>query len=214
LVNAPDQSGICLLCSSQEANSGVGMNLRMVIVGIVFLGVFSPGCKSQDAPTLEAFVGYSYVGVRPVDTGLGNFSLNGGDVQGALRLSKWLSGVADFGVYATGHQASSTIGIDIHGTAMSYLFGPRISYRRWSRFTPFGQVLFGVAHAGPGIFATTSSQNRFALSAGGGIDFRVKEHIAVRPIAIDYLRTRFNEQNDGMLIQNNIRYSTGIVFRF
>jgi len=190
------------------------MKLRIGIAGIVFLAVFSTTCKGQDEPTVEAFVGYSRVGVRPVDTGLGNFSLNGGDVQGALRLSKWLSAVADFGVYATGHQASNTIGIDIHGTASSYLFGPRVSYRRWSRFTPFGQVLFGVAHAGPGIFATSSSQNRFALSAGGGIDFRVKEHIAVRPIAIDYLRTRFDEQNDGVLIQNNIRYSTGIVFRF
>jgi len=190
------------------------MKFRMILVAMLFLGVFTSTCKGQEDPTLEAFFGYSHVSVRPADTGLGNFSLNGGDLQGALRLSRWLSAVADFGVYATGHQSSNTIGIDIHGTAMSYLFGPRISYRRWSRFTPFGQVLFGVAHAGPGIFATTSSQNRFALSAGGGIDFRVKEHIAVRPIAIDYLRTRFNEQNDGMLIQNNIRYSTGIVFRF
>ena len=190
------------------------MKLRLSMVGILFLGVFSPTCKSQEAPTLEAFIGYSYVGVRPTDTGLGNFGLNGGGVQGALKLRKWLSAVADFGVYATGHQASNTIGIDIHGTATSYLFGPRISYRRWSRFTPFAQVLLGGAHAGPGIFATTSSQNRFALSAGGGIDFRMKEHIAVRPIAIDYLRTRFDEQNGGMFIQNNMRYSTGIVFRF
>jgi hypothetical protein len=190
------------------------MKFRLVMVGIFFLGVFSPMCRGQEEPTLEAFIGYSNVSVRPADAGLGNFSLHGGQAQGALRLSRCMSAVADFGVYATGHQASNTIGIDIHGTMTSYLFGPRVSYRHWSKFTPFAQALFGVGHAGPGIFATTSSQNAFAFSAGGGIAFPVKEHLAVRPIEIDYLRTSFTEQNNGALIQNNTRYSTGIVLRF
>lgn len=190
------------------------MKLPIVIVGLLWLGVFSSPCRGQENSTLEAFVGYSHLTVRPTDTGLGDFKLNGGDFQGALAFSKWISAVADIGVYATGHQASNTIGIDIYGLTTSYLFGPRISYRRWSRFTPFGQALFGVAHAGPDLFATTSSQNSFAFSAGGGLDFRVKEHFAIRPIEVDYLRTRFSEQNDGTQVQNNIRYSTGIVFRF
>lgn len=190
------------------------MKLRFAMAGILFLSAFSPVSKGQEEPRVEAFVGYSYVRVRPADPGLGNFSLNGGDLEGALRLSKWLSAVADLGVYATGRQASDTIGIDIHGTAVSYLFGPRLSYRHWSRVTPFGQVLFGGAHSGAGLFATSGSQNAFAVSAGGGIDFRVTKHWAIRPIAIDYLRTRFREQNDGTLVQNNTRYSTGIVFRF
>ena len=190
------------------------MKLRWAMAGIFFLGIFSPVSKGQEQPTLEAFVGYSNLRVRPANRGLGSFSLGGGDFEGALRLSKWLSAVADVGVYATGRQASETIGIDIHGTAVSYLFGPRVSYRHWSRITPFGQVLFGVGHAGSGLFATSGAQNAFAFSAGGGIDFRVKQHWAIRPIAIDYLRTRFGEQNDQTLVQNNTRYSTGIVLRF
>lgn len=190
------------------------MKFRLAIAGILFLGVFSAVLKGQEEPTLEAFVGYSNLRVRPADPGLGYFSLQGGDVQGALRLSKWLSAVADIAVYATGHQASQTIGIELHGTAASYLFGPRLSYRHGSRLTLFGQVLFGVGHAGAGLFATSRAQNAFAFGAGGGIDFRIKEHLAIRPIAIDYLRTGFHEQTNRTLVQNNTRYSTGIVFRF
>ena len=190
------------------------MKFRLAMAGILFLGVFAPVSQGQEEPALEAFVGYSNLRVRPADPGLGYFNLQGGDVQGALRLSKWFGAVADIGAYATGHQPSQTVGIDIHGTAVSYLFGPRVSYRHWSRVTPFGQVLFGVGHSGAGLFATLGAQNAFALSVGGGVDFRVKEHWAIRPIAIDYLRTRFSEQNDGTLVQNNTRYSTGIVFRF
>jgi opacity protein-like surface antigen len=198
----------------EKAERGAGMKFRLAMTGMLLLGLFSPVSKGQEEPTLEAFVGYSNVRVRPADPGLGYFSLHGGDVQAALRLSKWFSAVADIGVYAAGHQPSQTVGIDLHGTAVSYLFGPRVSYRRGSRFTPFAQALFGVGHSGAGLFATSGAQNAFAFSAGGGIDFRVQEHWAIRPIAIDYLRTRFSEQNGGTLAQNNTRYSTGIVFRF
>lgn len=184
------------------------------MAGIFFLGIFCPVSKGQQEPAREVFVGYANVRVRPADRRLGNFNLQGGDLEGALRLSRWLSAVADVGLYATARQASETIGIDIHGAALSCLFGPRVSYRRWSRITPFAQALFGVGRAGSGLLATSGAQNALAFSAGGGIDIRVKEHWAIRPIAIDYLRTRFGEQNDGTLVQNNTRYLSGIVVRF
>jgi opacity protein-like surface antigen len=81
--------------------------------------------------------------------------------------------------------------------------------------TPFGQVLFGVAHTGRALLATPNSQNAFAMTVGGGLDYRLSSHFSIRPAELDYLLTRFNEfTNTSAQSQNNLRVSTGIVFRF
>jgi opacity protein-like surface antigen len=83
--------------------------------------------------------------------------------------------------------------------------------------TPFAEVLFGAAHAGGGVF-TTNSQNAFAMTVGGGVDYRFSRRLSIRPLKVDYLLTRFNEFNTFNALstqtQNNLRVSTGIVFRF
>lgn len=48
----------------------------------------------------------------------------------------------------------------------------------------------------------------FALAIGGGLDYKIIRPIAAR-FQADYIRTSFYGTN-----QNNIRLSTGIVFRF
>jgi len=76
-------------------------------------------------------------------------------------------------------------------------------------------VLFGVAHTGANFLVTANSQNAFAMTVGGGLDYRVSSHFSVRAAKVDYLLTRFNEFNTfGTQSQNNLRVSTGIVFRF
>jgi hypothetical protein len=50
---------------------------------------------------------------------------------------------------------------------------------------------------------------------GGGIDYRLSSRFSIRPAKLDYLLTRFNElNNNNRQSQNNLRVSTGIVFRF
>src|SRR5260370_45465 len=154
--------------------------------------------------------GYYYVRANLSASG-GKFSLNGGSASVAYNFNNWLSGVADFGGY------HSTNGLDrgLDGTLSTYLFGPRVSYRRFGRVTPFGEVLFGVAHTGASLLNTTSSQNAFAMTVGGGFDYRVTSRFSFRPLKVDYLLTRFNELNtNNAQNQNNLRVSTGIVFRF
>jgi opacity protein-like surface antigen len=103
----------------------------------------------------------------------------------------------------------------VEGTLSTYLFGPRVSYHRFGRVTPFGEVLFGVAHTGTELLGTTNSQNAFAMTVGGGIDYRVNSRFSIRPAKVDYLLTRFNEFGiPNAQTQNNLRVSTGIVFRF
>src|SRR5262249_23705169 len=129
----------------------------------------------------------------------------------AYNANNWLSGVADFGGYHSGN----ILGTGVDGTLSTYLFGPRISYRRNSRFTPFGQVLFGVAHIGGSHrLAFSTSNNSFAMALGGGVDVQVAHHFSVRPVQVDYLLTRFNEFGNGGQNQNSLRVSTGVVFHF
>jgi len=63
-----------------------------------------------------------------------------------------------------------------------------ISYHRDSRITPFGQVLFGVAHiGGHNGLAFSTSNNSFAMAIGGGVDYRVSHRFSIRPLQVDYL---------------------------
>jgi hypothetical protein len=65
------------------------------------------------------------------------------------------------------------------------------------------------AVAGGGQFA---SSNSFAMAAGGGIDPRAGEHLAVRTLQAEYLLTKFR---DGLSDrQDGARISVGVVFRF
>ena len=87
--------------------------------------------------------------------------------------------------------------------------GPKVAYRSHSAVTPFGHFLIGTTHASAGAFGLSYGKNALAAAVGGGVDFRVSEHVAVRAIQADYLMTRFYDAR-----QNNIRLSAGVVFRF
>ena len=121
------------------------MKWKMVVC---LLAVFSiaamASAQEEGGSKLNAFVGYSYLRDNPGTSGVNGFNLHGGSASAAYKINNWLSGVADFG----GYHANNILGSGIDGTMSTYLFGPRVSYRRSARFTPFAQTLFGVAHAG------------------------------------------------------------------
>lgn len=164
----------------------------------------------ESAPKVDVFAGYSYVQANPGVTGVDSFHLHGGSASAAYNITNWLGGVADFGGYSNGN----ILNTHTSGTFSTYLFGPRASYRHYSKITPFGQVLFGVAHAGAAAFSTANAQNAFAMTAGGGVDYKLFDRFSIRPLQAEYLRTRFGEGTLGTRTQNNLRVSTGFLFRF
>ncbi len=182
---------------------------------LLFAGVAS----AQDSPKVEAFGGYSYLRANDFNTGL-NF--NGGSGSLAYNLTPMFGIVGDFGGY---HWSQS--GAD--ATVVSYLLGPKVALRH-GPITPFAQVLFGGAHAsgsafnqgcaarvrGEGTTCTVSgSENAFAMTIGGGVDWNATPHIGIRLIQAEYLMTRFSGfGNNGSNTQNNARISTGVVFRW
>jgi opacity protein-like surface antigen len=188
------------------------MKLKLWVSLLAVLSLSAVSAYAQEtAPKFDVFAGYSYVQANPGVIGVDSFHLHGGSANLAYNWKSWLSGVADFGGYTNGNILSS----GASGTFSTYLFGPRVSYRHYSRITPFGQVLFGTAHANAAAFGTTGTQNAFAMTAGGGVDYKVYDHFSIRAFQTEYLLTRFREGTiAGARTQNNFRVSTGFVVRF
>ena len=187
------------------------MKLRVVVYLLGLVALFGVTAQAQERKTIDVFAGYSYLRANPATSGTDGISLNGGSASVAYNFNNWLSGVADFG----GYHSTNILGSGVDGTVSTYLFGPRVSYHRYGRVTPFGEVLFGVARTDASLLNTNNTQNAFAMTVGGGIDYRLNSHFSLRPAKVDYLLTRFDEaNNNNKQTQNNLRVSTGIVFRF
>jgi len=181
-------------------------------------------------PRIELFMGYSYLRAVPSpEVGNRLVWLNGGSTSVAFNLNRYLGLVGDFGGFnetrlllttgnsptALGHYQA----VD-DGTVFTYLFGPRLSFRNHDRITPFAQVLFGGIHASeeslcPTCTASLPAENSFAVTAGGGLDWRLHHRLAIRIVQAEYMMTRFDNLSTGSTqAQNDIRLSTGLVFRF
>ena len=184
-----------------------------MIRSLFVLAAFGSAIHAQEAPKIDLSLSYSYVHVSSSSTSLGSQSLNGGDLSLSYRLKSWLRVVGDLGLTTSGYRSSDIVGISVRGTQSTYLIGPRLVYSV-GRFTPFAQALFGVAHANAGMFDTASKQTDFAYTIGGGFDYRLTHHWALRPLQLEYLRTNFYELQESKLTQKDLRASTGIVFRF
>lgn len=190
------------------------MRLRTTL-GSILLLMICQNSHAQEHKTLDFFLGYSYTRVSPTSSpGLGSYPLQGGEASFSYKVHHWITAVADFGLGATGSRNSNIVGIQIHGTQMSYLFGPRVTPLHWKRVTPFAQVLAGFSHAQTGLYDTTKPQRSFAWTAGGGLDFRLNGSVSLRPIQAEYFQTRFSEMTNGWQYQNNVRVSAGFVFHF
>lgn len=183
-------------------------------------------------PKAEVFGGYSYL--RNNSTGF-----NGWEAQTTFNFSRFLGVTAQFdGNYRnalSGTPLSSLSFLGISAGAnqhlYDYLFGPTAT-ARFGRNSVFVHALFGGAHSSlsagaslpiiGGLSSGLTSASGFAMDFGGGLDIGLARHIAIRPVQVDYLQTRFNSSDAlsfGLATgtnarQNNFRYSAGIVFRF
>lgn len=164
----------------------------------------------EAAPKFSLYGGYSYVrfnvnanlpGVAPSAT----YNGYGGGGQFEYNANRWVGTVVDlsgYGAFATSNGA-------LIGGAFTYLFGPRVSLPR-GKVRPFAQALFGGIATTDGI-GRSGLQNNFAMTAGGGIDFRVSRQVSVRPVQAEYFMTRLpNGLNNR---ENNLRIGAGIVVR-
>jgi hypothetical protein len=186
------------------------LKVSAVVLLLVFVGSMRFANAQETVPALEAYGGYYYArfnananvqGVPPSST----FNANGGGGQLEYNASKWLGIVGDL----AGYGVTSTNNGALEAGTFTYLLGPRLNFRT-RKITPFAQALFGGMAATSGI-GTSATQNHFAMTTGGGIDFTVSRHVSLRPVQAEYFMTRFPDGLNNQ--QNNFRFGTGIVVR-
>ncbi len=188
------------------------MNKSFAIFLLLALFAAAPPVKAQEqAPKLEVYGGYYYArfnvnanvpGIAPSAT----YNGNGGGGQLEYNANRWLGVVGDLsGFYATSSGSGA-----FAGAAFTYLLGPRVNFRR-GKVTPFAQALFGGVWTTDGIAKSLGPENNFAMTAGGGVDFKLSRHVSVRPIQAEYFMTKIPDGLNNR--QDNLRLGAGIVFR-
>jgi hypothetical protein len=133
--------------------------------------------------------------------------------------NKYLGLNAEYGAYHFSRSIFVLNGTDytatnISGSFQTWLFGPRLNLRRFDHFVPFVEFMVGAARGGSQVTGSTT-QNTFALAAGGGVDVVLLKNLSWRFFQADYLMTNFT----GPLMnpqgrQNNFRIGSGLVLRW
>jgi hypothetical protein len=180
-------------------------------------------------PRFEVFGGYSFAQAGFFNAGHWA-DLNGWNASFGINAANWLGIVVDGSEYfgqskiPTGTPApfppclnECPPGVTFNADTREYnvLFGAQFPYRKYTRWTPFGEVLFG--HDGVRGRATLGVQQNevssgLALVAGAGADHRINERFALR-VKVDYLQTRTDFSLIGKAKQDNLRVSVGVVIR-
>lgn len=183
--------------------------------------VLSPPALAQETPKVEVFGGYSYLNADTNNLASpSRQSANGWEASVSGNFNKWFAVEGSVsGYYKTYSVDVSALGlglntIDLNVHDYSFVGGPRLNFR-----PVFFHALVGADHLTGSVLGFSRSQNSFAGAFGGGVEWKVAPHWAVRGSA-DYVLTRHNILNlipgvsEPDMTQNNFRASVGIVFMF
>ena len=176
---------------------------------------------AQSGDRLEIFGGYSYMH-RDMSM-VAPSGVNGWNASANYRFYRWLGVSADFSAFFPGLPCCISSRTAVGARTDVFLFGPQVSLRR-RRFSPFGRFLMGYTHLLPANNGALSiqaftSDSSFTLAAGGGMDFALSKHFALRGQA-DWLHSGFvllSSLQPGRHYPPNdnvARISAGVVFRF
>ena len=193
-------------------------------VGLTAL-VISALCLSTQAqiPTGgNVFFGYSYsrgnafTGTSAVSPTAGSINMNGWEATAEGKYLPWIGIVADFDWHYGSRDVTAvcippachkTAPFRLSGSRHELMFGPRASVSI-GRYTPFAEFLIGFAHQSDSGGGLSNSDTTLATGVGGGLDYKLVKGVAWRG-ELDSIHTHFFGSS-----QNDLRLSTGIVFKF
>ena len=188
------------------------MHTLLSIAAAILL--LSLSASAQERSTTDVTLSYSYLRANPASSAARNFNINGGAATltfNPLFARGWLGLAGDFGGYNVGKVGNVNIGSNL----FTYMGGPQLNLPRFHRVSPFARVLFGGAHSTGNALGISGSRNSFAMAPGAGLDFRISRHMSLRAGPVEYLLTDFKESTTGgRQVQNNLRVSTGVRWRF
>jgi hypothetical protein len=167
----------------------------------------------------NVFFGYSYLGGETFSTSStvaaagGAAGMNGWEASAEGKYLPWLGAVVDFDWHYGGREtiectpSAPCKTFRVNASRHVVLLGPRLSLSV-ARSVLFAEFLLGVAHQSDSGGAISNSDLRFATAMGGGLDWKLTEIVAWRA-KLDFVHTSFFRGT-----QNDLRFSTGPVFRF
>ena len=164
----------------------------------------------ENVSKVNLAVGFNYVRANAPPGECGCFGATGGFLSADYHINDWLS----ISGQVTGQHANdiSLLGQDI--TLMTFAAGPKVQLNG-HRIVPFGEVLVGGAHGSDSFFPTGTSSSptaaSFAVQAGGGADYLLTGHFAVR-IQAYYLKTELPNGTNNE--QNELMAGVGLVYHF
>jgi opacity protein-like surface antigen len=153
-------------------------------------------------------------------------NMNGFDFNAVYNVNSWIGVAADVDGTRNTTPDSAVAGND---TTWIYtvMAGPRVYPLGHHKLTVFAQVLFGHAYftvtvpmasgcGGNTGFSCKFTDGSFGFSAGGGVDWSLNHHLAVRLGEFDYERTAFPQIATATLsdTNNNYKYKAGVLIRF
>ncbi len=183
-----------------------------VVAGLTVRGQDGPGPTRPAYGSIDVAVIYNPMMANVVSGS--SFWMQGGSVQVHGQFWRGLGIVADVsGLHSASSGGSSDVGLDM----VTATFGPRYT---WSpahrRYAVFGQALVGEANGMNSVFPSLAGANdsadSLALNLGGGVNYSLRHHVALRALEADWLRTQMPNASTG--VQNNLRLGAGLIFKF
>ena len=176
-------------------------------------GLLRAQATSTRSPALNGDLAVTYISERSLKAQTSDsFWMEGGSAELAFNLIHGIGVAADY----TSAHAASIGNSSVPLTLTVVTFGPRYRWHVDKRVSIYGEGLVGVASGSnsvfPSISGATSNASSWAWQAGGGLDFRVAPHFAIRALDVGYVHTALpNATNNA---QNILRLGAGIVLRF
>ena len=205
---------------SKSFYGGVVARRLALIAALSCVGT-AAAAQDQPVPKWELFGGYSFLypnadlhvllpgGLLPVSSPLES---NPRGVGGSLTydFNRW------FGLTLDGstHWGSgeTTLGKEIDDVGFSNLsFGPKVTFRK-THVAPFLEALVGDHRLAPDAFHDI---NKLGFMFGGGLDFKVSKHVALRLPRVDYVMSSYRygpSATTGSTDLRGIRAQAGLVF--
>ena len=187
-------------------------NFWWFVFTLILLSTFA---AAQIPKSGNAFFGYSYSqGQVLSDNASGSIHANGWEGSAEGTFLPWLGVVADLDWHYGDRRLTCNVSPTclsgsalVTGSRHNFLIGPRAS-TQLGRYRPFAEILFGASLQTNSGAGSTVSDTSFATAFGGGVDYRLLKSVALRG-QIDSIHASLFGRSG-----NDVRISTGIVFKF
>jgi len=191
------------------------------MIAILCTVVTLAAAQDQPAPKWELFGGYSFLypnadvhamlptGVLPVSSPLES-NPRGAGASITYDFNRWFGLTLDSSTHWGSGEA--TLGKRIDDAAFSNLsFGPKVTFRG-AHVSPFLEALVGDHRLMPDAFHDI---DKLGFMFGGGLDFKVSKHVALRLPRVDYVMSSYrygSSATTGSTDLRGIRGQAGLVF--